>query len=97
MATGAGGYLQQLPWLGRRSRGFLVRIVIRPGPVSSSRQADDSTGHQLPDRRMIGGEAFPIASHAADADGDLPRMDKAALPGVKIRRKTPAAEKAVKE
>ena len=97
MATGAGGYFQRLPSLGPPSRRFLARIVIRPGHVSSSRQADDSTGHQLPDRRMIGGEAFTIASHAAGADGDLPRMDEAALPGVKVRRKTPAAEKAVKE
>jgi hypothetical protein len=46
---------------------------------------------------MIGGEPFAIASHAAGADSDLPRMDETALPGVKVRRKTPAAEKAVKE
>ncbi len=89
-------FRQQLGWLGSRGRRFWGRII-RPGHASSSRQANDPARDELPDRRMIGGKAFAIASHAADADGDLPRMDEAALPGVKVRRKTPAAEKAVKE
>src|SRR5205085_710135 len=70
---------------------------IRPGNLSLGGVADHAALDQLPDGGMIGGQALPVARHATEAGSDLPGMQEAALPGVRFRRETPAAEIAMKK